>query len=397
MNSNQGPVHKQSTSFVALTVLLLLAFIAVLTTAEAAGGFVFGHRQAGGLPEIPLSTETTAATSTLTSTATITPTSTSTATATPTPTSTPTITPTPIPLPRSYLPLVAVTGSWTSQGLAGQRIRALVSTDAKFYAASQVSGAYKAGKACDLEWTAIGPSETTFALSILVDGNVTLVGTFNSKLYRRAGSGNWIQIDVGNPNIWVLAKGPDGKFYAGTDGGVFRSEDQGATWQNWGQGLSGDGLFIDDLLVDSAGNIWAATFGAGVFVRSSNGASWGSINPGLPEGEARKTWSLMQLPDGAIFVGTADGVFRFNSGVWSRFGLKDQTVYALATSDGTLFAGTRSSGVFMRTGTAGQWVSMDSGWPANTIVDDLLVYTSDTCKVIFAATGQGVVRYPLPH
>jgi len=291
-----------------------------------------------------------------------------------------------------------VTGSWTSQGLAGQRIRALVSTDAEFYAASQVSGAYKAGKACDLEWTAIGPSETTFALSILVDGNVTLVGTFNSKLYRRAGSGNWIQIDVGNPNIWVLAKGPDGKFYAGTDGGVFRSEDQGATWQNWSQGLSGDGLFIDDLLVDSAGNIWAATFGAGVFVRPSSGASWDSMNPGLPVGDARKTWSLMQIPvpGGSIFVGTADGVFRWNLASWSLVGLQGKTIYALTVSDNTLFAGTRSDGVFMWLGAANQWNPVGHDWPANAIAYDLLIYTSDICKGIFAATDRGVLRYPLP-
>lgn len=268
--------------------------------------------------------------------------------------------------------------------------------DGNFYAASQTNGAYKAASGCSPQWVSIGPGGK-FALSVLVDESVTLVGTFNDKLYRQDGTGPWHQIDVGNPYIWDLVKGSDGTFYAGTDGGVFSSVDRGATWQNWSQGLSGDGLFIDDLLVDSEGNIWAATFGAGVFLRSSSDAPWESINPGLPAGNARKTWSLMQTPDNSIFVGTADGVFRLNSTVWSPFGLEGEIVYALGASDVMLFAGTRSGGVFMSTNTANQWAPMNHGWPANAIVDDLLVYTWETCKVIFAATDRGVFRYPLPR
>lgn len=459
MNGDQGPVKKPSTCLYVLWVLLFMVFTAVLATMQSASGLVFGPAHANVLPDAPsgdfqiqalnitvnpVTTETTppitpsveptgtisvtstptltgtatgtpTPTQTVTATSSPTPTGTATATSSPTPTGTatatssptptgtatatssptPTETPTTVPtLSQVYLPVVAIAPPWTSQGLDGQRIRDLALVGDDIYAASQTNGAYQAVSACDPQWAPIGPAGT-FALSVLVDGNVTLVGTFNNKLYRRVGTDAWIQIDVGNPNIWALAKGADDTLYAGTDAGVYRSDEQGRIWQGWSQGLPEDSQYINDLLVDSEGNVWAATFGGGVYARESNGDSWILASSGLATPNALRAWSLTQDSDENIFVGTADGVFRWNRFGWIRFGLDGEIVYALAASDDALYAGTRSGGVYMHTGAS--WHPMGDGWPANTIVDDLLIYTSDSCNAIFAATDRGIWRHLLPR
>ncbi|MEI2692335.1 MAG: hypothetical protein V9H69_22530 [Anaerolineae bacterium] len=200
------------------------------------------------------------------------------------------MTPTPMP-PKVFFPLVHRSSFWTRRGLNSERIRDLAPAENALYAASQSTGINRAPNACEPVWTnLLGPSGV-FALSVLKDDNITLAGTLNTSLYRRVDDGAWQQIDVGNPHVWALVKGLDNKIYAGTDGGVFRSSDQGESWQPWSNGLSGYGLLINDLMVASDGHLWAATFGGGVYFQRNNTTDWLPFIEGLPEGAARKAWS----------------------------------------------------------------------------------------------------------
>jgi len=303
------------------------------------------------------------------------------------------MTPTPMP-PKVFFPLVHRSLLWTRHGLNSERIRDLAPAENALYAASQSTGINRAPNACEPVWTnLLGPSGV-FALSVLKDDNITLAGTLNTSLYRRVDDGAWQQIDVGNPHVWALVKGLDNKIYAGTDGGVFRSSDQGESWQPWSNGLSGYGLLINDLMVASDGHLWAATFGGGVYFQRNNTTDWLPFIEGLPEGAARKAWSLLEQGTHTL-VGTEGGVYRWDINSWMPFGLQNQIVHALATSSNTFYAGTRSGGVFERVASPGSWNALNEGWPGDMLVDDLLI--SPVCNAIFAATRDGVWSRALPR
>lgn len=296
--------------------------------------------------------------------------------------------------PKVFFPLVHMASSWTRKGLDNQRIRDLASAESALYAASQTTGVNLAPNACSPDWSnLLGPSGV-FALSVLIDEDITLVGTLNTSLYRRVGDDAWQQIDVGNPHVWALIKGLDNKIYAGTDGGVFRSSDQGESWEAWSTGLSGEGLLINDLMVDSNGQLWAATFGGGVYIRGTDIPNWQPLIIGLPAGAARKAWSLLKQ-DTNTFVGTEGGVYRWNFTSWTLFGLQNQIVHALAASSNATYAGTRSGGVFVREASNQSWNALNEGWPGDMLVDDLLI--SPGCNAIFAATRDGVWSRALPR
>jgi len=89
-------------------------------------------------------------------------------------------------------------------------------------------------------------------------------------------SGGWSDISNNLPNVSVnaLAFDPNvaNTFYAGTDVGVFRTTDQGATWHAFDNGIPN--VVIVDLEVDETGNaLIAATFGRGMYKISLSGAT----------------------------------------------------------------------------------------------------------------------------
>lgn len=66
--------------------------------------------------------------------------------------------------------------------------------------------------------------------------------------------------------------------YAGTLGGVFRSTNQGVTWQPVNTGLTATRVFT---MTNARGAIFAGTEGSGLFRSTDNGASWQTSNNGL--------------------------------------------------------------------------------------------------------------------
>jgi hypothetical protein len=134
--------------------------------------------------------------------------------------------------------------------------------------------------------------------------------------------------------------------FAGTfGGGVFLSTNNGTSWTAVNTGLT-------DLEVRSfavlGSNLLAGTEGGGVFLSTNNGTSWTAVNTGLTG-----TYVLSLAVNGSnLFAGTDGGVFlSTNSGTsWSaaNTGLTDIWVMSLAVSGSNLFAGTAWGGVWRR-------------------------------------------------
>jgi hypothetical protein len=142
-------------------------------------------------------------------------------------------------------------------------------------------------------------------------------------------------------------------------------------------------------LAASEGNIFAGTFGCGVFLSTNGGASWTPVNSGLPDvthGSVR----LLAAGGGALIAVTSNrGVFAStdNGAAWreANAGLIGKRVEALIEAGGAFYAGTRDSGVLISTNKGESWNAINDG------LMNLRISSLAKCgTTIIAGTGAGV-------
>lgn len=195
-------------------------------------------------------------------------------------------------------------------------------------------------------------------------------------------------------DYWERANGPyggtavrdlemsdDGLIYAATANGVFRSSDDGLTWEGFSDGLIS--VDIRDLHIRDDGSIWAASYGAGLFKRSPLSSSWQLAGlqhvflsaliepvPGLMiagsngyvyrSEDSGASWQAKSLDGFSVnvqdlsfnseyyFAATSLGIFRSNDSgqTWefASFGLQEYDVLTVETNaEGHVFAGSNPS------------------------------------------------------
>lgn len=93
----------------------------------------------------------------------------------------------------------------------------------------------------------------------------------------------WQATSLNFAEVRALACSPryavDGKIYAATNGGVFVSSDRGESWRGASTGL--EVIDVTDLALGSEGELWIATAGGGVYYSANEGASWTRRASGL--------------------------------------------------------------------------------------------------------------------
>ncbi len=165
------------------------------------------------------------------------------------------------------------------------------------------------------------------------------------------------------PSIQTLVATPEGTLYAGSFGmGMFRSEDQGRTWELWSMGL--EDPFLLCLAVIPGEHIYAGTVRGGVYRLKIGEGIWEAVGKGLDEAEVK----TFVVGDKSIFAGTGMGVFQWKeeSGQWVRIGqgLDQVLVSGLAFLDKrTLLAATAGKGLFrfdLQGTSEANWVNFDS-------------------------------------
>jgi photosystem II stability/assembly factor-like uncharacterized protein len=195
----------------------------------------------------------------------------------------------------------------------------------------------------------------------------------------------WIQTNgpySGSINCFAVS---DTNLFAGTyGGGVFLSTDNGTSWTEVNTGLTNPCILSFCM---NGSNLFAGTDGGGVFLSTNNGTSWTEVGTGLTN------ISVYALASSGtnLFAGTlGGGVFHStNSGAnWTEVntGLTNTEVRALAVSGTNLFAGTSGGGVFLSTNNGTSWTEVNTGL-TNTDVRALAVCDTN----LFAGTDGGGV------
>lgn len=146
--------------------------------------------------------------------------------------------------------------------------------------------------------------------------------------------------------------------YAGTQFGIFKSDDGGVNWTESNNGLSN--TVVHPILVNGT-RLFAGT-GAGVFISDDEGDNWFESNQGLT---ISKINSFVKTDDG-IYAGTDDqGIFYSsdNGANWiaKNSGLSNLSVKTMIIHNNRLFAGTYGAGIFYSDNFGESWTQSNNG------------------------------------
>jgi|GEM_PF-3909184 len=157
---------------------------------------------------------------------------------------------------------------------------------------------------------------------------------------------SWIKLGESNQRKCLnLSVAPEGFILAGTDSGLYRSFDDGITWQFCGL----DSFQIRNAITDSAGRLFTIVgqvYNNNAIYRSEdNGISWQQIVGGS------NYYALLSVTNEILLIASDAGILRStdHGNSWNNVhtpsaGLSEQGIYSLCINrDGTIYAGTMSN------------------------------------------------------
>jgi ligand-binding sensor domain-containing protein len=192
-------------------------------------------------------------------------------------------------------------------------------------------------------------------------------GTWAGGVFLSTNKGSsWTTVNNGlTDNNVVSLIVSDTNLFAGTTSGVFLSTDNGSSWSSVNNGLTfmmgppdqaDTASVISHLAVSTNGangtNLFAATWGGGVFLSTDNGSNWSAINNGLPDNQITLSITSLTVSGANLFIGTSDGgmyVSTNNGASWTSAdsGLTGSSVQVIAVIGTNVFAGT-NNGIWRR-------------------------------------------------
>lgn len=220
------------------------------------------------------------------------------------------------------------------------------------------------------EWTSLNGPEGGKITAIQLDPgnpNVILIGTDGGGVFQSFDGGNdWHPKNQGLTNFHVRSlvfTYSDPKIlFCGTDHGLFKSNDFGESWVP----SVFDSLQIHAIKFHPAkpGFIFLAT-NRGIFRSVDFGENWDRLATNIP---AQQFFSILihAADDHTLLVGTDDGVYISPDlgGSWNSTGLQGETVQTLSMHSGsarTMYAGTRSGGIFRNLTGGKNWEPLTDG------------------------------------
>ncbi len=149
------------------------------------------------------------------------------------------------------------------------------------------------------QWTRVPQLPASNVFTVRTQGDTVLACADTSVFVSLDAGATWhpSRSVAGGAGLMMTATVHNGRLYAGTAGqGVFESDDLGATWQTFNEGLTG-GLFDSQLDVSTllvrGDSLYAATFGAGVYVRKlAAGGTWSHFGEAFEPNQASNVVAL---------------------------------------------------------------------------------------------------------
>jgi photosystem II stability/assembly factor-like uncharacterized protein len=172
-----------------------------------------------------------------------------------------------------------------------------------------------------------------------------------------SGMAQWELVMQEGGNIYSLIES-ENIMYAGTQMGVFKSNDNGITWNEANNGLVNT---VVHPMISNESRIFAGTE-AGIFISDNQGENWVESNEGLT---ISKINCLLNTDEG-IYAGTDDqGVFfsSDNGDSWNvmNTGITNLYIKTMVKKGDRLFIGTDGAGVFYSDNEGETWTQNNTG------------------------------------
>gem|GEM_PF-2235459 len=251
-------------------------------------------------------------------------------------------------------------------------------------------------------WSITGPgipgTEAPFELVSI--GNEVYAGLgYYGSVFRTMNQGaSWEPANIGLPNLdtYNIFSSGNNLFAASlSNPGVHKSTDGGNTWMPSGKGLPAD-FKITKAITQNANYLFAGMELYGVYRSSDGGANWQSATNGLT------TFGMfinsLTINGNVVFAGTYDGVFRSanNGNSWVAaspvvMGSRPE-IKAVASLNGYVFAATPTNGIFRSSDNGTTWTGVNNGLHTSEIYA-LTIRGNDiiagTMKGIYISTNNG--------
>lgn len=290
-----------------------------------------------------------------------------------------------IPANQSIVNVASITGSNISDLNTANNTASAV---ANFPSNGGGSGGGTGGGSGSGNWQQIGnipAGQVVTCLESDNQGNI-YAGTASGYIYKRTGNNpNWVHVNplVYSGAVWAIETHPNGTLLAGTVTGVYIGTNNGTAWT-----LSTlQYKDVRTIRIDALGNVFAGTWGQGMYVSNNCGLTWTQSNTGL--GTHLIVTGITVTANNTVFVGTFDGgVFKSvdHGASWVSQIVGYNYIWAMASnSNGDIFAGTYGDGLYRSTNGGTSWTK--TSFPG-TYVYELRIDAADN---VFGASYSGGV------
>jgi photosystem II stability/assembly factor-like uncharacterized protein len=255
--------------------------------------------------------------------------------------------------------------TWSNfnSGLTNLHINKLTLTSGnELYAGTEGGGVFFLGNSSN-SWTAKNSGLENLnvrALTIKSDGTI-FAGTYGGGVYSSTDGGdNWIAMNKGlyfmDIRELMFSKNESSIIAATYGGGVFRSTTNGKSWTKANTGLKT--LYISDLKMNGAGEIFASTDGQGVMQSIDHGMTWRDIDTTLKD---LFVTCIALNKDAQVVAGSRSyGVYRFDDilyKTWQKSDLQSVGVISMiGCPNGNFFASVPFDGVYVSKDGGRTWV-----------------------------------------
>jgi hypothetical protein len=257
-----------------------------------------------------------------------------------------------------------------------------------------------AASVCNAQWVqSNGPM--CFEVSCFVTKDANLFAGTWSGVFRSTDNGtSWNSAGLTDTSVSSLAVSPNGtggtNLFAGTYSGVSLSTNDGTSWTPVNAGLPEWG--VGELAVIGT-NVFASTPRGGVFLSTNNGQYWAAANSGLTDSQSV---NVLLAVGTTLFASTQGGTYRTtnNGSTWTHadVGLP-VNVPALAVLGETLFAGAYWDGVFSSTNNGTNWTPVNTGLAARRVfalaVFDTTLFAGTEDSGVYRTTNNGTNWTPV--
>jgi len=230
---------------------------------------------------------------------------------------------------------------------------------------------------------------------IKISRNKIYAGT-NKGIYQSDEKGtSWLPVNSGliAQRVHDIVINKKDEIFVGSYGGIFYSDDNGNNWTEVNSGLTNTAIV--DMAINKKGDLFAGTVNSDIFRSTDNGKTWQKIITGLPP-ENNWTSCLAINSQNHIFAATRTGIYRSkdNGDSWMPVnnGLENSFYNAvIIDSDDVIYVGNEDGNVFRSDNLGNDWQKLQVSNPINDAPSDLAVDSEH--QLYFGSTNNGIFRY----